>query len=631
MSSSSSQLWTCTRCLRATRLRGPLLDGGGTAIPRRRRRRCHPFSNTAFRHDEGPADSKIGSPHATEETLGGQDHGEPQGAMSRRLAEMAEETMDTGTKSDHKLMQDAGFSEELKKQLEERIAQTGFAAQNQQAVSQVTMPVRNPKPLALWFGSAMNAAGKGTRDIAGAEPWRGTETVHDSVLRMLDDSHKKLRSPARPPSIPPKVNLRPTPKKNISAADRLARARDKTSIYAISQQSDMTEQEREKWRRELKDRFSPGARPMPASIAGLTSLANERIEDAIARGQFKNISRGKGINVERDYNANSPFLDTTEYFMNKIIQKQEIVPPWIEKQQELVKAVATFRGRLRNDWRRHAARMISSRGGTVEDQVRRAYGYALAEERVNPRPVRRVENLSSISSDGSLTTVSVEERIAVGVAVERPDSTEAQDEQTEIKVTEQPAENTPVTDPSTDALPTVAPQDIISTSSEQAPTTSSPPSQPSPSAHVLPMPHPFRDPTWEQAELAYHTLAVANLNALTRSYNLMAPKIAQKPYFTLEREMRRCFADVAPQLADEIRERSTRPPPKIRVVRHRDTAGGVLERFGGDEWTGHEGTIRDESGDKSYGFKQFWRDLFGGDKAQKPSTSARGRERRNAA
>ena len=148
---------------------------------------------------------------------------------------------------------------------------------------------------------------------------------------MLDDSHKKLRhgTPYKPPR--PVVNLRPSPKKTISAADRLAAARDKTSIYAISQQSDMSEKEREKYRKELKEWFSgPAARPMPVSITGLTSLANERIEDAIARGQFKNLPRGKGVNTERDYNANSPFLDTTEYFMNKIIQKQEIVPPWIE-------------------------------------------------------------------------------------------------------------------------------------------------------------------------------------------------------------------------------------------------------------------------------------------------------------
>jgi hypothetical protein len=439
---------------------------------------------------------------------------------------------------------------------------------------------------------------------------------------MLDDSHKRLRVPFKPPR-PSPVNLRPAPKKNVSAADRLANARDKTSIYAFSQQNDMSEQEREKWRKELKDRFSPGARPMPTTITGLTSLANERIEDAIARGQFKNLPRGKGINVERDYNANSPFLDTTEYFMNKIIQKQEIVPPWIEKQQELVRAVASFRGRLRNDWKRHAARMISSRGGTVQDQVRRAKGYALVEERVNPRPLRRVENISSIAGDGTLTTVTVEEKIAVGVAADELES-QAQDktdeprdpnqesgqEQLEIKVTEQPAEDAPIAGSSVSA-----PSPSVTTSA--APTTES--SSPSP---VLPMPQPFRDPAWQSAELAYHTLAIQELNALTRSYNLMAPKIAQKPYFSLQRELDRCFADVAPLLGDEILERSRRPA-KVRMEVRGHKEGSVLGRFG-EEWTGHEGRIRDETAEKGYGFREFWRDLFGKQRGS-------GRSRRNTA
>lgn len=67
--------------------------------------------------------------------------------MSRRLAEMAEETIDTGSKSDRRLMQDAGFSNDLKKQLEERIAQTAFAADNQRAASVVNLPVCNPSDL----------------------------------------------------------------------------------------------------------------------------------------------------------------------------------------------------------------------------------------------------------------------------------------------------------------------------------------------------------------------------------------------------------------------------------------------------------------------------------------------------
>lgn len=355
----------------------------------------------------------------------------------------------------------------------------------------------------------------------------------------------------------------------------------------------MTEEEREKMRKELKERFTPGARPMPTSLQGLTSLANERIEDAIARGQFRNIQRGKGINVERDYTANSPFIDTTEYFMNKIIQKQEIVPPWIEKQQELIKTVDVFRQRLRNDWRRHAARSIASEGGGIDSQVRRARAYAAAEEIVNPRP-KRSETMTGIDESGGLTKITVEERIAAGVEVEQ----EGQPPEVTITVTETAPEDTPKAES----------QPI--TQDTQAPATA--PSQSS----VLPMAYPFRDPNWERIELAYQTLAVQEMNNLTRSYNLMAPKMAQKPYYTLQRELNRCYAEVAPTIADEILERSRKPKVKIEVVGHRE--GGIMEKFQGN---GHVAKVRDEDEKKGYGFKEFWKDLFRKDE--------RPRQRRN--
>lgn len=76
--------------------------------------------------------------------------------MSRRLADMAEETMDSGSKSDQKLMKEV-FSDELKKQLEERIAQTSFSGQNQRAASQVNMPVRWKHPSAVTFAKSESA------------------------------------------------------------------------------------------------------------------------------------------------------------------------------------------------------------------------------------------------------------------------------------------------------------------------------------------------------------------------------------------------------------------------------------------------------------------------------------------
>ena len=535
--------------------------------------------------------------------------------MSRRLSEMAEETMDTGSKSDRKMMQDVGFSEELKKQLEDRIAQSSFQAENQQAISVANLPVRHYiyitwKRTNLTYLQA--SAGQGTREQAAAQAWTGTENLHDAALRMLDDSHKRLRAPTRAPRIPPKINLRPAPKKNLSPADRLANARDKTSVYAFSQQEALTEEEREKFRKELKERFTPGARPMPTTLQGLTSLANERIEDAIARGQFKNIPRGKGKNIEKDYNANSPFLDTTEYFMNKIIQRQEIVPPWIEKQQELVKAVATFRGRLRNDWKRHAARSIASKGGSLQDQVRRAKAYALAEQKANPMQVK-VERLSEITSDGNLSTVTVEERIAAGVA---PDLiADPNVPATTITVTETSAEDAPIIQVKTIAAPpgqADASTPAISDAEATAPSTSAS----SIPLQVLPMAYPFRDESWARLESSYHTLAIAELNSLTRSYNLMAPKIAQKPYYNLVRELNRCYADVAPLLPAEIEYRSRRPTVKVEIRAHKE--GGVMSKF----TEGHQARVKDEDIKvKGYGLKEFWKDLWGKEEGQRARAS----------
>lgn len=263
--------------------------------------------------------------------------------------------------------------------------------------------------------------------------------------------------------------------------------------------------------------------------------------------------------------------------MNKMIKRQEIVPPWIEKQQELIKAAENFRGRLRNDWKRHVARTIASQGGTLEQQIARANAYARAEEACNPR--RRGPEQLSIPTSTTDETVKLHSS---------PTSSSS---------------SKPSSSPSSDA-----------SSSSSDPST-------------LPT-GPFRDPDWEAAERSYMTLAIDNLNAITRSYNLMAPELARKPYFSLERELRACFADVAPQVADEIRARATRPARDL-VNNHPfgsvwgvgkiGGAGGASlpssspssssSLFGG----GFSSSISvEESKEKEYGFREFWRDLFGG-------------------
>ena len=337
---------------------------------------------------------------------------------------------------------------------------------------------------------------------------------------MLHDVHKPLRGVRS--RIPSPVGLSSADSQRRasqrSSGERLANARDRSSIYSLAKDPHMSQHEKEQMRKELKERFTPGARPMPTSVQGIATLANERIDDAIARGLFKNIPRGKVI--ERDYNASSPFLDTTEYFMNKIIQRQEIVPPWIEKQQELVKAVHAFRSRLRADWRRHAARVIASAGGSLQDQIRRAEAYAAAEKLLAPRP----------STDTSRTEGS----------------------------------ETPAVNSSNDhdkARPPNLSQGAVQSDSDANPAR-------------------FRDRVWEQTERSYQSLSIKNLNSITRSYNLMAPDLAKKPYFSLDRELQACYTDVAPRIVDEIKERARAPSIKIEKTGHRP--GGILDRFAGD-------------------------------------------------
>lgn len=359
-----------------------------------------------------------------------------------------------------------------------------------------------------------------------------------------------------------------------SQGQRIANARDRTSAYALSQDPSLSGHEKEQMRKQLKDRFTPAARPMPGTVQGLAALANERIEDAIARGQFRNIARGKGKNIERDYTASSPFLDTTEYFMNKIIQKQDIVPPWIEKQQELVKAAAVFRVRLRADWKRHAVRAIASKGGSLEDQVRRAKSYAAVEMSMSPKSPK-VESMSALNEEGKISHVTVTEVPTPSI----------------ITITEE----APVPpDPSSAFASTPA-----------TTTTTTLPIPPSSSLTLT----PFRDPAWESLEHAYHALAISSLNNLTRSYNLQAPDLAKKPYFSLPRELAACFADVAPQLATELLERARAPrmAPGEGKERRQKGVGGVLERFASE-------SVRVVDSTKPhYGFRQFWKEVWNGE------------------
>lgn len=527
-----NRLVTCRACL------GPIRQS--------ETRRVAPYNSQSEAYKPPVAPKLSDDGYQEEEKKVSSEEPSEKGAMTRRLEQATEEVLLTGGRAGKRAIEDAGFSEELKEQLFNKAQEAKFR--------------KNYSSAFATFGIS-SAVGEGTRHIAVAQPWAGKEDTEDTVLRMLDDVRKPLDTKLRGKFRTPLVDMRIKRDLVLSPSQRIANARDKAYVYAgmsmggENHNKGLTDEEREEMRQVLRERFQPGHRCMPDSIAGLAALANERIEDAIARGQFKDITRGKGIG--RDTRADNPFIDTTEYILNKMLQRQEIVPPWIEKQQDLVKTAHTFRTRLRNDWKRHASRMIASKGGSLLEQMNRAEQYAKSE---------RVHNSQHRHSEQVMVSACYKNNPAM------------------VKMHQQLEEK--------DRASTEAPGPILETATRPQ----------------EPFPPPFRDPDWEKGENAYMQLSIDNLNSITRLYNLMAPDLAKKPYFSLERELANCFAESAPQLAHEIKERAKRPSsPDLGAVPRVDKKDGFLDYF-------DKGDITQkihESKEKAYGLKEWWKDIWG--------------------
>ncbi|KAM3480180.1 hypothetical protein MY8738_005076 [Beauveria namnaoensis] len=467
------------------------------------------------------------------------------GRLARRLQEATEEALLTGGRAGRQAVEDAGFSEQLKEKLMSKIADAKFKNDFAGALAEAGITSKGEKS----HGSSVGAH----------QQWTGEERTEDAVLRMLNDSKRPTQPNLR--GVPIDTRLRRAAV--LSPGQKAASARDRASAYSsigMKDSAGLSDKEKEEMKKQFRERFQPEGRIGPVAISAIASMANERIENAIARGQFKNIPRGNGI--ESDSRANNPFIDTTEYLMNRLIQRQDLVPPWIEKQQELVGEANTFRARLRSDWKRHAARMISFKGGSMLEQMQRAELYAAAERVHNPR--RR----------GS-------DQIAVSSAITDDPVMSKQLEQVE----------------ELEEMANKALKSEIAAAGRA-------PSAESSRGQLL---RPFRDPEWEKAEEKYMTLAIERLNGLTRSYNLMAPDLAKKPYFSLARELAVCYATVAPLLANEIRSRATRAPTSRLVCGGQVARGGdVMDSAVG----GGNAKIRLEENEKAFGLKEWWRDFW---------------------
>ncbi|KAK7206343.1 hypothetical protein BZA70DRAFT_132520 [Myxozyma melibiosi] len=555
-------------CLcRGVRARGRVVQGGRrSALQRSEFSRFYSTDANGREEVEKEVKAEHDSANAEEEI----------GPMTRRLRQLAEEAPPVRHDSTFgKEVPDEDFmSEEEIRDLQERLSARVYKEKNAQYIAAANLPA---------------SASKHTRDIAYSKPWTGTEAQEDAVLRMLVDVNKPLRIPgggrggaygarsgggggyagggggANGGTVIPM----PTMAKAVPNSVRLSEAREKSLEYSLQKVStdgsgsgktptakkkastNQLEEDSE-FRKIYAERFRP-PRAMPGTLHGLRAIADERIEDARARGQFKNIPRGGKLDM--DARISSPFLDTTEFFLNRIIQRQDIQPPWIDKQATVRQDIRRFRIELREQWKRHAMRLISTeRPNSLEQQMELAQKYADAEL-LAARKQGLLKSKPKDTTEAVDGFITAERLAAVELASEILVEDKVEVDEFSIHETDHPR---------------------------------------------------LSKREWEEIEKSYHELSIKTLNDSIRSYNLMAPAPARRAYLSIDRERQMCYAEVAPLLADALRDREEAiRSGRNSLKRDRTAPGSVVTGLFGDQ------VVVMEKRGGEYGFKEMFKDWFG--------------------
>lgn len=180
--------------------------------------------------------------------------------------------------------------------------------------------------------SVPSYAPKQARDTAMSKPWNGTENYRDASLRMLIDR----------------------PSRAQKEAQRLGKVKERVIDFQLDKLS-----EEETFRTIYHEKFTP-----IGSFDKIQTLAERRIDEAMAQGQFDNIKRGElAVNV-------NPYVDRTEHHLNNILVTQNLVPPWIEKQGGVNLSIERFRAEMADRWMAHVR---NYKGHAMRQEFRRQW------------------------------------------------------------------------------------------------------------------------------------------------------------------------------------------------------------------------------------------------------------------
>lgn len=199
----------------------------------------------------------------------------------------------------------------------------------------------------------------GTRDIAMATPWTGAETAASAASRLKNPPKSAAAAGVETPK---SFSQR---KQKQSVSKRLADARDGALDYQIQKHSPSPAAEKKEERPSILLEHSA----LATDFTALGSLASQRIEAAMSRGEFQSLP-GRGQPQPKDHRLESPYIEHTEYYLNNMIKRQGAAPIWIDRQGALGTQMETWRDGLTRAWVKYAVHeLISKHGSAGDDSV----------------------------------------------------------------------------------------------------------------------------------------------------------------------------------------------------------------------------------------------------------------------
>ncbi|CAO0796135.1 unnamed protein product [Mucor circinelloides] len=205
------------------------------------------------------------------------------------------------------------------------------------------------------------------------KPWNGDEPVNHSVLRMIMDKYRaplRVEGAARRNIPQPQSSYVPPPppqkdekssqlkkqereqKERERKQNRIVNAKDTAFDYAMNRKYPIDEEKAHVAENIVRSQSKKDVdwedwdlEEKPRHINELGLLSDARIRAARARGEFDDLP-GRGKPIAEDPLLNNPFVDRTEYFLNRIIQRNGAAPPWVMMQQEVDTEVSSIRSQM---------------------------------------------------------------------------------------------------------------------------------------------------------------------------------------------------------------------------------------------------------------------------------------------